>query len=622
MFSNKKYIVILLLLFFSVNLLKSQNIDSLTNLLKTSDASEKIDVYFLISKYYLDENSDLSKIYAQKALSLSKNKDFQLKITDSYILISNCYLKSNQLDTAMMYADSAYYVISKTENTKKNAEIFFQQALIYYLSENYEKAESLFLNSLIIHKENKDTLLLIPIYRRLGMTNYMKSNYAKAIEYFMKGLVLAEQSGYREAIASSKNNIAMTYATDKDFENSLIYYKEALNTYTELGDLNGVAIVFNNIGDVYTDMDLLDSALNNFQKSLEIFLQNEDVFSIAICRTNIAEIYIQINKLTEAKELLNQASEVFEEYQMQYYLAAVYHLYGKLYLNDNDFFNAEKNFFTSLELSVKSNSKDMEKENYSFLSELFYVEEEYQQAYIYHKKYTDLKDSLYNIENSVKINQLKINYETEKKDKELQLNQLEINKQKKLLFFFEIAFAIFVLLITLAIVFYKKLNDSYKKLVEVNIELAESPIIPAETELNDAEIVESIQTETNEVDEVKNNFLREEQIIELRKGIEQLIEEKIYLKTDLSLDKMSKILNTNKLYLSKFINLEYKKNFNTFINIFRIKEAQKLIISPAYKNYSFDGIAHSVGFKSRSSFYSTFKKVTGVTPSFYKKQSK
>jgi YesN/AraC family two-component response regulator len=94
------------------------------------------------------------------------------------------------------------------------------------------------------------------------------------------------------------------------------------------------------------------------------------------------------------------------------------------------------------------------------------------------------------------------------------------------------------------------------------------------------------------------------------------------LDSEINLDKMSKLLNTNKLYLSRFINYEYKKNFNWFLNKFRVEEAQKLLISPDYEIYTLDAIAEKVGFNSRSSFYSVFKKITGVTPSFYRKQMK
>ena len=49
----------------------------------------------------------------------------------------------------------------------------------------------------------------------------------------------------------------------------------------------------------------------------------------------------------------------------------------------------------------------------------------------------------------------------------------------------------------------------------------------------------------------------------------------------------------------------------------RIDKAKEVLISTQYRNYSMEGIAEMVGFKSRSAFYSSFKGFTGLTPSQY-----
>ncbi len=70
--------------------------------------------------------------------------------------------------------------------------------------------------------------------------------------------------------------------------------------------------------------------------------------------------------------------------------------------------------------------------------------------------------------------------------------------------------------------------------------------------------------------------------------------------------------------LSQLLNDNLGKSFNQFINEYRIEEAKKLI--GIHDELSLEGIGYEAGFKSKSSFYSLFKKFTDVTPASYKKQ--
>ena len=614
-----KIISIFLLLTIVISKLSfSQNIDSLINLLNSANNTEKIELYTQIADFYSKTNIKLSRSYARKGLKLSKSNNLHEKSSNFYIILSTTFEIENKIDTAFLYLDSAYFENSKKTSLEIEGLIYFMKGKLHYFSENYEIAENLFNKALNIYIKLNDTVSIISSYERLGMTYYMKSNYAKAIDYFLIELKLAESMNYTEAQASSKNNIAMSYATDGDFNNSLLYYNQARKTYQNLNNQKGLATVFNNIGNIYTNLENLDSALYYFQKASKISYDLNDEITYAICQTNIAEIFIKQNNLIEASDLLNQAKEIFEQYQLSTYLSATYYLFGKLFTNMSDAIKAEENFNKSLEFAKKTGYKELEKENYLALSDLFFIEKNYNQAYSFHVKYTNLKDSLYNIENSLKINQLKLNYETEKKDKEIKLNQLKIQRQKKLLLFFEIAFSVFILLITIAAIFYSQLNKSYKMLVEKNIQIVEKK--QKEDIIEEFEIKNEI-IDKNYEQQAEDIGLKPEQLNILKTGVEKLIQEKIFLDSDITLDKMSKILNTNKLYLSKFINYEYNKNFNSFINDFRIDEAQKLLISPKHENFTLDAIADLVGFKSRSSFYAIFKKITGVTPGFYKKEA-
>ena len=116
-------------------------------------------------------------------------------------------------------------------------------------------------------------------------------------------------------------------------------------------------------------------------------------------------------------------------------------------------------------------------------------------------------------------------------------------------------------------------------------------------------------------------FFNEKKKIELKESLLALItESKPYKLDSLTIDDLSNQLKTNKKYLSHIINEYFNKNFYNFINEYRIQEAIQILGEAKSKYYSVEGIGNLVGFKSKSSFYTAFKKVTGMTPNEYKMQ--
>lgn len=92
--------------------------------------------------------------------------------------------------------------------------------------------------------------------------------------------------------------------------------------------------------------------------------------------------------------------------------------------------------------------------------------------------------------------------------------------------------------------------------------------------------------------------------------------EKIYKNTELNLDVLANRIGTNRHLLSQILNTNLQKNFYQYINEYRIAEACSILVSK--QPYSVESIGYEVGFRSKSAFFSTFKKIKGTTPSKYK----
>ncbi len=98
-----------------------------------------------------------------------------------------------------------------------------------------------------------------------------------------------------------------------------------------------------------------------------------------------------------------------------------------------------------------------------------------------------------------------------------------------------------------------------------------------------------------------------------------LQDEKPYLKSELTIYDLSNELGISRHHLTQVINEKLNKNFYTFINEYRVDEVKKRLKDPKYQNITVLAIAYDSGFNSKSTFNDFFKKVTGMTPSQYKK---
>ena len=110
---------------------------------------------------------------------------------------------------------------------------------------------------------------------------------------------------------------------------------------------------------------------------------------------------------------------------------------------------------------------------------------------------------------------------------------------------------------------------------------------------------------------------QDEFIIRLKSLME---EKKIFTNAGLKLSELARALELTPHQLSRLINEKVSKSFNDMVNEYRVEEFIRRINDPKYKSYSVYGIAMDVGFNSKSSFNSIFKKITGKTPSEYKSQ--
>ncbi|MDE1193123.1 MAG: AraC family transcriptional regulator [Arachidicoccus sp.] len=154
-------------------------------------------------------------------------------------------------------------------------------------------------------------------------------------------------------------------------------------------------------------------------------------------------------------------------------------------------------------------------------------------------------------------------------------------------------------------------TEKYKKnTVEKQVAIAAHEMIAEEQDIKKTHMLLS-------------SSIADETVAKLLSKLEKFENTDRYLKHDISLTSLAHYMGTNQTYLSELIKVHKGKTFSNYINGLKIGHIlRKLYEDPVYREYKISHLAEECGFSSRQVFMSVFKKITGVTPSYYIEQLK
>jgi AraC-like DNA-binding protein len=132
-------------------------------------------------------------------------------------------------------------------------------------------------------------------------------------------------------------------------------------------------------------------------------------------------------------------------------------------------------------------------------------------------------------------------------------------------------------------------------------------------------LVNSAKSVGNTLYKPKAHIASADTLDQLAKRLEEMMQnQKKYFDPELSLKQLAFLLNTNPTYLSQVINQKFNRSFSDFINELRVQEACRLIETGEFHLHTLEAIGNEVGFKSKSVFFTSFKKFAGMSPSAYR----
>lgn len=120
----------------------------------------------------------------------------------------------------------------------------------------------------------------------------------------------------------------------------------------------------------------------------------------------------------------------------------------------------------------------------------------------------------------------------------------------------------------------------------------------------------------------KTKLLEDDELQRVKVSLFQRIEsESLYLDSELNLVKLAEIMQLSTHQLSYVINSGTGENFFNFINRFRVRKAECLLTDASFDHLTIVAIGFESGFNSKTAFNTAFKKITGVTPTEFRKSN-
>ena len=267
-----------------------------------------------------------------------------------------------------------------------------------------------------------------------GIGNAMKvmGNDAAADSIFRQALEGERKLDSKLGMAINYANLGTLFERKKQFDSAMVYYGESMHLNSEVKSKLGVSLCHTHFGQVYEKRQMIDSAIVQYNLAYDVIKGDRDLWHILASTLALARVYIIKGSMDKAWDLLCDAEKTAEEINSLRHLAQVSKLKYQWFEKKGD------------------NAKALE-------------------YYIRNRKF---EDSLNNEENTSRIQNLRVDYERQSKQYEINLLENELTHQK--LESTRILIAVTFVAIVLLVIWIITLIRGRRQLKKANDEIAEA----------------------------------------------------------------------------------------------------------------------------------------------------
>ena len=454
-----------------------------------------------------------------------------------------------------------------------------------------------------------------------GAVAMLRSDYSMAFSYFTKAIEIADDS----LLYQSFNNIAGVYLYFNDYANARKYLNMAYETGFRQKDWNSMYNTLHNMLDLDWDTDSLQNSMERIARFRQLKEPPHD------------EQYQYIASICDGMEAYHHhsypaaiahfekaiASSQGMPFQTNHEIPVNLYI-ANAYLQQHDYARAIHYLSVCEKASKESGALDMLIKTYRYQSLCYAEAGDPARSREAKYRYMEIRDSINNANEYGKIKDMQFFHDLGNYEKEV----ARLTSEKKMhdtVLFSIIGFLLVALVfLVVSMIQNRKLKRSNKDLFDKNVALLRQEEV--EQQLRKAYAYKKEQLEAIESDSgrYKGSSLTDESREQLLARIRDVMHNpEEFCQEDFTIERLASAIGSNTKYVSQVINEMLGKNFNTLLNEQRIGEVcKRLVDTEHYGGMTLEAVATEAGFKSRSHFIRTFKKITGLTPSQYQRMAR
>lgn len=306
-------------------------------------------------------------------------------------------------------------------------------------------------------------------YRMLGLTFWAQANLSYALSYFVRGLKLADSLGEKQLQADITGNIGLVYIGMSNHETALKYFNSSVYMQRQLKNSIREAAMLNNVGDCYFAMRKYDSALLIYQEAIE---KGKPLhFGIATNTRNMGNVYEALGEFDRALIFYTKARSISDSLSDHRGMTLVRKSIASILFHKKEYSLAEKITRECLAIGIQSNLKAIVRDSYELLSKIAEAQGQKDLALENFKLYNVYKDSIQNHSELAKIASLQLEYETYRKQTEINSLTKESLLKNKLLLLATVGILVVLIFFLNAIRNYYRIKHRNNEILQLNEEI-------------------------------------------------------------------------------------------------------------------------------------------------------
>ncbi len=333
--------------------------------------------------------------------------------------------KSSRIAFSFQCVNRAFSICAENKLVVPLAKTYRARAALHRKNRNHDSVLIDLKEAENIYSINKIEDELSGLYIYYGSYYYRLGDFNNASLYNFKALEIAERSGYIEGKALAYNNIGNVFFHEGNFDKAIDYYKQAMEVYKQLGNARRVATTYDNIGLAYSNLKDLATAIGYQRMAVKTLEGINEKTTLGEGYFNLASTYTLMKKNDSARIFLQKAYLINKEIKNEIGLTNVAFQLGILCYREKEYRKATEFLLESFELANNNDLKVQVKDAAHYLSQCYEQLGDLVKALHYEKINSELLGEIYTEENTSSLKEMSEKYQSEKKQKEIELLQKE-----------------------------------------------------------------------------------------------------------------------------------------------------------------------------------------------------